>query len=122
MKKTHASAFATVTAAALGVVLLTGCGTEDRDDDCRTAAPVVMFLGTDHHYHYGNPTGKIVPATQVPKSARKVSGYKPPSTKIAPPPKVDLKKPGTSGGSVNKPAPAPAPKAPAPAPRPAPRR
>ena len=113
MKKTHTTAFATVAAAALGIVLLTGCGTEGRDDDCRTATPVVMFLGTDGHYHYKSPKGKIVPATQVPKSARKVSGYKPPSTKIAPPPKVDMKKPGTSGGSVKqlsapKPAPAPA--------------
>ena len=119
MKK-HASAIGALTAAALGVAVLTGCGTEDRDRDCRTATPVVMFLGTDHHYHYGSPTGKIVPATQVPKSARKVSGYKAPSAKIAPPPKVDLKKPGTSG-SVNKPA-APAPKPAAPAPRPAGRR
>ncbi|ATN93747.1 hypothetical protein SEA_ABT2GRADUATEX2_7 [Streptomyces phage Abt2graduatex2] len=119
MKKIQASAVGTVTAAALGVTLLTGCGTEKRDDDCRTATPVVMFLGADHHYHYGSPTGKIVPATQVPKSAQKVSGYKPPSAKVAPPPKVDLKKPSTSG-SVNKPAPA-APKPPA-APRPAPRR
>ena len=109
MKKTHASAFGALTAAALGVTLLTGCGTE-RDDDCRTSAPVVMFLGTDHHYHYGSPKGKLVPATQVPKSARSVSGYKPPSAKIAPPPKVDLKKPGTSG-NVKQPA-APKPAAP----------
>lgn len=111
MKKIQISAVGAVTAAALGVVMLTGCGTEKRDDDCRTATPVVMFLGADHHYHYGSPTGKIVPATQVPKSAQKVSGYKPPSAKVAPP-KVDLKKPGTSG-SVNKPA-APKPAAPAP--------
>lgn len=110
MKK-NASALGAIAAATIGAVLLTGCGTEKRDDDCRTATPIVMFLGSDHHYHYGSPTGKIVPATQVPKSARKVSGYKPP-------PKVDLKKPGTSG-SVNKPA---APKPAAPAPRPAGRR
>ena len=116
MRKTHTTAFATVTAAALGVVLLTGCGTEDTDDDCRSAAPVVMFLGADHHYHYGSPTGKIVPATQVPKSARSASGYKAPSAKVAPPPKVDLKKPGTSG-SVKQPS---APRPAAPAPRPAP--
>ena len=109
MRKRHTAAFATVSAAALGVVLLTGCGTEDRDD-CRNAAPVVMFMGTDHHYHYGSPKGKIVPASQVPKSARSANGYKAPSTTIAPPPKVDLRKPGTSGGNVNKPAaPRPAP-------------
>ena len=113
MQKRHTAAFATVSAAALGVVLLTGCGTEDRDD-CRNAAPVVMFMGADHHYHYGSPKGKIVPASQVPKSARSANGYKAPSTKVAPPPKVDLRKPGTSGG-VNKPA-APKPAAPRPAP------
>lgn len=110
MKRTQTTVFATVSTAALSIVLLTGCGTEDRDDDCRTAAPVVMFLGADRHYHYGSPTGKIVPATQVPKAARTASGYKAPSAKVAPPPKVDLKKPGTSG-SVKQPA--------APAPRPA---
>lgn len=119
MQKRHTAAFATVSAAALGVALLTGCGTEDRDD-CRNAAPVVMFMGTDHHYHYGSPKGKIVPATQVPKSARTAPGYKAPSAKIAPPPKVDLRKPGTSnGGTVKQPA---APKPAAPAPRPAGRR
>uniref|UniRef100_A0AAU7GWA4 Lipoprotein n=1 Tax=Streptomyces phage Geonosis TaxID=3158856 RepID=A0AAU7GWA4_9CAUD len=112
MKK-NAGALGAITAATIGVALLTGCGSEKRDDDCRTATPIVMFLGTDHHYHYGSPTGKIVPATQVPKSARTAPGYKAPSAKVAPPPKVDLKKPGTSGGSVNKPA-APKPAAPAP--------
>lgn len=108
MDRKHSTVFATVTAAALGVALLTGCGSE-MDDDCRSATPVVMFFGADRHYHYGSPTGKIVPATQVPKSARKASGYKAPSAKIAPPPKVDMKKPGS--GSVKQPA--------APAPRPA---
>lgn len=113
MKRTHSTVFATVTAAALGVALLTGCGSE-MDDDCRSATPVVMFFGADRHYHYGSPTGKIVPATQVPKSARKASGYKAPSAKIAPPPKVDMKKPGSNGGSVKQPsAPKPAPAAPA---------
>lgn len=117
MQKRHTAAFAAAAAAALGVTLLTGCGTEDRDR-CRTSAPVVMFLGSDHHYHYGSPSGKIVPATQVPKSARSASGYKAPSAKIAPPPKVDLRKPGNNG-SINRPA---APKPAAPAPRPAGRR
>lgn len=111
MKRTQTTVFATVTAAALGVVLLTGCGTEDRDDDCNSSAvPVVMFLGADRHYHYGSPTGKIVPATQVPKSARSATGYKAPSAKVAPPPKVDLKKPGTSGNMKQPAAPKPAPR------------
>lgn len=110
---------AATAAGILGLTLLTGCGL-DLKDSCRTSPQQVMFLGTDHHYHYDNPTGRIVPATQVPASARKVSGYKPPSAKVAPPPKVDLKKPGTSSGgtvkqpSAPKPAPAPRPAAPAP--------
>lgn len=111
MRQKHTGAFAAVTAVTLGVVMLTGCGTEDWDD-CRNATPAVMFLGTDHHYHYGSPTGKLVPATQVPKSARTAPGYKAPSAKIAPPPKVDLRKPGNAAP----------PRPAAPAPRPAGRR
>jgi hypothetical protein len=94
------------TAAALAVVAaltLTACGT-DRQKDCRDPQPVVMiFNSSSGHYHYDSPKGKIVPAKLVPESARKVPGYKAPSAKVAPPPKVDLRKP------------APAPAKPAPA-------
>lgn len=109
MKITKATAgLVTATAA---VALLTGCGST-KDDDCRTT-PVVMFFGTDGHYHYGSPTGKVVPAASVPKTAQKVPGYKAPAA-----PKVDLKKPDPAKVDT-KPA---APKAPAPAaPRPAPK-
>lgn len=102
----------TLTAAAIGVAALTGCGSmKDDRDRCRTS-PQVMFYGTDRHYHYGSPSGRIVPANEVPASARKVPGYKAPSAKVAPPkpaPKVDLKKPA--------PAPQPKPAAPRPAPK-----
>jgi len=100
-----------LTAAAIGVAALTGCGSQKDDDRCRTSQ-TVMFFGTDRHYHYGSPSGRIVPANEVPASARKVPGYKAPSAKVAPPkqsPKVDLKKPA--------PAPQPKPVAPRPAPR-----
>lgn len=76
-------------AAALGVALLTGCGTEDRDCDSTT----VMFFGTDGAYHYGSPKGKTVPANKVPSSARKVPGYKAPAA-----PKGSYKAPKSGGG------------------------
>lgn len=103
------SAIAAGLAAVTATVLLTGCGNLKSDDDCRTPQPVVMFFGTDGHYHYGSPKGRIVPAVSVPSSARKVPGYKAPSPKVAPPPKVDMKKPGVKIDTP-KPAPAPAPK------------
>lgn len=81
---------AVLTAAALA---LTACGT-DRPKECRDPQPVVMFFSTTTgHYHYDSPKGKIVPAKLVPASARKVPGYKAPSAKVAPPPRVDLRKP-----------------------------
>lgn len=95
---------AAVTAAALGAVLLTGCADLDDDRD-RCATPVVMFFSTvDHTYHYGSISGKKVPASKVPSSARKVPGYKP----YTPP-----KAPAAKAPSVGKPG--PAYKAPAPA-------
>lgn len=101
---------AAVTAAALGAVLLTGCADLDDDRD-RCATPVVMFFSTvDHTYHYGSVTGKKVPASKVPSSARKVPGYKPYT-----PPKAqntNPKAPGYRAPSVGKPG--PAYKAPAP--------
>lgn len=90
-------------------VALTGCGAKKDDRDrCRTTQ-TVMFFGSDGHYHYGSPTGKVVPAASVPASAQKVPGYKPPAA-----PKVDLNKTAPK-------APPAAPKPVAPAPRPAPR-
>lgn len=84
------TAAAVLTAAAL---TLTACGT-DRPKECRDPQPVVMFFDSSTgHYRYGSPRGKIVPAKLVPASARKVPGYKAPSAKVAPPPKVDLRKP-----------------------------
>lgn len=80
--------------ATLTALVLTGCGTDK--DRCDSGSTMVMFFSTtDHHYHYGSPTGKVVPAASVPSSARKVPGYKAPAA-----PKVDLKKPGTSGGGA----------------------
>lgn len=97
-----------ITAAALAVaaaLTLTACGGQ-KPKDCRDPQPVVMiFNSSSGHYHYDSPKGKVVPAKLVPASARKVPGYKAPSAKVAPPPKVDLRKP------------APAPAKPAPAPR-----
>lgn len=87
---------AALAAAVLGITLLTGCADNDDDDDRCT--PVVMFFGTDGHYHYGSATGKRVPASKVPQSAQKVPGYKGPKT------------------SLNKPKAPSAPKAPAPRP------
>lgn len=84
------------TAAALvatTALTLTSCGT-DRPKECRDPQPVVMFFDSSTgHYRYDSPKGKIVPAKLVPASARKVPGYKAPSAKVAPPPKVDLRKP-----------------------------
>ncbi len=107
---------ASLTVAALGAVLLTGCGTDRDDDDCRSAAPLVMFLGSDSHYHYGSPTGKVVPAHQVPASARKVPGYKAPVSLVKSParPSRPIVKPGSTRPVVKQPAPAPAPKPAAP--------
>jgi hypothetical protein len=94
---------ASITAATLGAVLLTGCGTglDDDTDDCDKRTTMVMFFGTDGHYHYGSPTGKVVPAAKVPSSATKVPGYKAPAAPKVPAAKVPA---------------APAPKAPAPRP------
>lgn len=99
---------AALVSAAVGVAVLTGCGSmkDDNRDRCRTSQP--MFFGTDGHYHYGSPTGRVVPAASVPATARKVPGYKAPAA-----PKVDLQKPP-------QPKAPPAPKAPA-APRPVPK-
>lgn len=79
--------------AATAALTLTACGTDSRKD-CRDPQPVVMFFDSSTgHYRYDSPKGKIVPAKLVPASARKVPGYKAPSAKVAPPPKVDLRKP-----------------------------
>ena len=87
-----------VSAAALGAVLLTGCGTSKKDrcgDDL-----TVIVLGTDGHYHYGSSTGSTVPDNKVPKSAQTAPGYtKPPVPAATPakpaatPPKVNTVKP-----------------------------
>lgn len=116
---------ATVTAATLGAVILTGCGVDNDDDRCRTATPVYYFMGADHHYHYGSPTGQTVPHWKLPKSATKAPGYRPvPGTLKKP---VNPNQRGNTGGPAagTKPLPkapaapkAPAPKAPAPAPAP----
>ncbi len=87
-----------VVAAVAGTTLLTACDTDDSDCDSST---VLIYSTYDHHYHYGSPKGKLVPAAKVPSSARKVPGYKP---YTPPKPKVDMNKPK------------PAPKAPAPRP------
>lgn len=96
---------AVLTATALAAVVLTGCGTDDRrcsDDDEMT----VMFFSTvDSHYHYGSPTGKVVPADRVPASARKAPGYKAP---VNPKPS----KPDLNKSNVPRPAPNPAPRPP----------
>ena len=79
--------------AATAALTLTACGTDSRKD-CRDPQPVVMFFDSSTgHYRYDSPKGKVVPANLVPASARKVPGYKAPSAKVAPPPKVDLRKP-----------------------------
>lgn len=99
---------AAVTAAALGAVLLTGCADLDNDRD-RCDDTVLIFV--NGQYHYGSPTGKLVPNSKVPSSARKVPGYKPYN-----PPKTqhtNPKAPGYKAPSVGKPG--PAYKAPAPA-------
>lgn len=73
-----AAAVATLASA----VLLTGCA--DPKPHCTTQQPM-FYSTTDHHYHYGSPTGSTVPGYAVPKSAQKVKGYKvPPGTAIAP--------------------------------------
>lgn len=88
-----------VTAAALGAVLLTGCA--DLDDDRDHCVPVVMFFSTvDHTYHYGSVTGKKVPASKVPSSARKVPGYKP----YTPPKAPAAKAPGYKAPAAPAPA------------------
>lgn len=100
--------------------------TSETDDDCRTSTVYVpMFFSTvDHHFHYGSPSGKVVPAAKVPSTARKVPGYKAPAAPKVPTnkaPKTDGKPPAAPKpaqpptATVPKPAPAPAP---APAPRP----
>jgi hypothetical protein len=121
----------------LAAVALTGalvattaaCSVDD-DDRCRTSVQYVpMFFSTvDHHYHYGSPTGKLVPANKVPSAARKVPNYKPwtpPKAPVNKTPKAPSGSTGSKPGTVKQPpavkAPAPAPKAPAPAPAPAPR-
>lgn len=80
-----------VSAAALGAVLLTGCGTSKKDrcgDDL-----TVIVLGTDGHYHYGSSTGSAVPDNKVPKSAQTAPGYTKPPVPAATPPKVNTVKP-----------------------------
>ena len=97
---------AALASAAVGVAVLTGCGSlkDDDRDRCRTTQQI-MFFGSDGHYHYGSPTGKVVPAASVPTSARKVPGYKPPAA-----PKVDLNKTPPKAPAAPKPvAPAPRP-------------
>lgn len=101
-------AVAAIVATILTVGVVAGCAAQAEDDDCRShdsAVPVIMFFGTDGHYHYGSPKGKVVPASAVPAEARKVSGYKPPAAPPKPAPKVDLNKPKPA-------APAPRPAAP----------
>lgn len=110
------------------VAATAACSTE-RDDDCRTQyTPVYYFMGADHHYHYGSPTGQTVPHWKLPKSATKVPGYKPvPGTLTKPvnPRQQDSSGKPAGSGTGTKPQPkapaakqpAPAPKAPAPAPR-----
>ena len=106
MKLTKATAG--IATAALSIAVLTGCGSQAKKDDdrCRTSSQP-MFFGSDGHYHYGSPTGRVVPAASVPSSAQKVPGYKAPAA-----PKVDLNKTSPK-------APPAAPKPVAPAPRPA---
>ena len=65
----------------------------------------MFFSSTDHHYHYGSPTGRTVPASGVPSSARKVSGYKAPAAPKSGP-KVNMNKP--SAPKVRPAAPKPA--------------
>lgn len=89
---------------ATAALAMTACGV-DPSDDCGTTS-VMFFNATDHHYHYGSPTGRTVPADKVPRSARKAPGYKAP----APAPQ----KPGVNKSGGSAPKPAPAPKAPAP--------
>lgn len=116
----------------VGAALLFGTAAcADTDDDrCDSSTVYVpMFFSTvDRHYHYGSPTGKVVPANKVPSSARKVAGYKPPTTtpkapvNKTPDGKVDTTKPGGTQPKAPAPAPkAPAAKQPAPAPAPAPK-
>lgn len=120
----------TLAAVALTGALIVGtaaCSVDDDHDErahCSTVFVPMFFSTVDRHYHYGSPTGKVVPAHKVPASARKHSGYKAPA---APKPpvnktpkgngKVDTTKPG---GSQPKPKTPDAPKANNPAPRPAP--
>lgn len=96
-----------ITAAVLATVAaltLTACGGQ-KPKDCE-ATPVVMFFNSSSgHYHYDSPKGKVVPAKLVPASARKVPGYKAPSAKVAPPPKVDLRKPAPAPAKPAAPAP-----------------
>lgn len=98
MNKLKAAAI--VAGISLAAVTLTAC-----DDDparCGVDQSSVMFYSpTDHHYHYGSPSGSLVPSTRVPKSATKVPGYKPytpPAPKPKPAPKVATPKQKTGGG------------------------
>lgn len=97
---------AAVTATAVAAMTLTACSAGEYDDgECRTEYVPMFFSTVDHHYHYGSPSGKLVPAAKVPTDARKVPGYKPYTPPKAVAPRAPIGKPG------------PAYKAPAPAPR-----
>ena len=83
-----------VTATAVAALGMTAC---TETDDCDSSAVLVYVNG---QYHYGSPSGKLVPDSKVPSSARKVPGYKPytppkaPAVKApAPAVKVPLNKP-----------------------------
>lgn len=92
------------------VVTATACGDYNDRDRCGTST-VLIYSTTDHRYHYGSTTGKLVPATKVPNSARKVPGYKPWT-----PPKAQHTNPKVPGYKAPAPkAKVPAYKAPAPA-------
>lgn len=116
-----------LTAVALGataVMTLTACGVDnDRDrSQCQTSTQYVpmYFFGGVYYYDAGHH--KRVPDYKLPKSAKKVPGFKS-DPKTAKPPVNKAPKGSTGNGSGSKPnmqKPAPAPKAPA-APAPAPR-
>ena len=109
-KPRELTALAVIATAVAGGLLASGCTELEDDRDCKRPAPVVMFFGTDGHYHYGSPTGKVVPATKVPSSARTVPGYKAPAAPA-------VKAPAAPAVKAPPAVKVPAPPRPAPAPR-----
>lgn len=117
-------AIATITAATVGAILLTGCADDSDDDNPCHGQPIVYVEHDDDgsEYRCGSTTGAVVPLIIIDADTQKRAKLTPGKAvpfKPAPVPKVkvDVKKPPAA---APKPAAPAAPKPPAPA-RPAPK-